>query len=207
MSWSYRTGSPSPAHLSLGQRHWLTAQQPGGTKKTWRFSPTFLTSFRTIKRGAPTVWLLLHHLPLLLCLFSDSLLLLQRGRAAWQDCTIPPPQGGSCCWGRRSGFLFAASRFLPPLLVFRQWAGLRWRRSFRGRWGVFSGGEQHFETQLIRAVVFCHRGRGNVFLTRGNRETSAWITDGYLTKRRSAEGICLAFHENLEKMWEPLARW
>lgn len=162
MSWSYRTGSPSPAHLSLDQRHWWTAQEPGGTKKTWRFSPTFLASFRTIKRGAPTVWLLLHHLPLLLCLFSDSLLLLQRGRAAWLECTIPPPQGGSFCWVKRSSFILTASGFLAPLLVFHQWASLRWRRSFRGRvggGGVFSGGEQHFETQLIRAVVFCYRGK------------------------------------------------
>lgn len=52
MSWSHRTGSPGAAHLSLDWRQ--TVERPGGTKKTWRLSPTFLASFRTIKRGAPT---------------------------------------------------------------------------------------------------------------------------------------------------------
>lgn len=69
----------------------------------------------------------------------------------------------------------------------------------------FRGGEQHFETQLIRAVVFCHRGRGNVFLTRGKRETAAGIIDGYLTKKRSAEGTCLPFTKTwkrCESCWQ-----
>lgn len=52
MSWSHRTGSPGAAHLSLDWRQ--TIERPGGTKKTRRLSPTFLGSFRTIKRGAPT---------------------------------------------------------------------------------------------------------------------------------------------------------
>lgn len=54
-------------------------------------------------------------------------------------------------------------------------------------------------------MVFCHRGRGNVFLTRGKRETAAWIIDGYLTKKRSAEGICLPFiktRKRCESCWQ-----
>lgn len=204
MSWSYRTGSPGPAHLSLDQRHWWTVQQPGGTKKTWRLSPTFLASFRTIKRGAPTVQLLPHHLPLLLCLFSDSLLLLQRGRAARQECTIPPPQGGSFCWVKRSRFIVKASRFRAPLLVFHQWTGLRWRRSLRGRWG---GSEE--ESSILKPswseLWYSATEAGVMCSWRGKRETATWIIEGNLTKRRSAEGICLPFiktQERCEGCWQ-----
>lgn len=84
MSWSYRTGSPRPAHLSLGSETLVNCSAAWRNKEDLKIQPRIPSfSFRTIKRGAPTVWLLLRHLPLLLCLFSDSLLLLQRGRAAW----------------------------------------------------------------------------------------------------------------------------
>lgn len=199
---SHKTGSPGAAHLSLDWRHWLAFEQPGGTKKTWRLGPTFQASFRTIKRGgAPTVRLLPHHLPLLLCLFSDSLLLLQRGRAGWLECTIPPVRGSSFWCVKGSGFSRAS--WLPCWFFIN---GLAWGGGeVSAGGGGFRGGEQHFKTQLIRAVVFCNRGRHNVFLTRGKRGTAAWIVDGYLTKKRSAEGICLPSiktWERCESCWQ-----
>lgn len=83
---------------------------------------------------------------------------------------------------------------------------------------MFSGGEQHFETQLIRAVVFCHRGRREVlkeyaspFMKTWKRCESCWHGDNLRTKleEKNLSGSqiqptgLLIIQEAKVPLWEP----
>lgn len=109
----------------------LTVTLPGGAERASKTNLTFLTSLWAIKHGAPTVQL--HLFLLLLCLFSDSLLLLQECMSGLTGTYHSSTTGEVIALSTEElALLLQLQASCLPCCSSSKWISLRWRGTVEG---------------------------------------------------------------------------